>query len=613
MDNGLLKFVVCGSVDDGKSTLIGHILYDAKLIYLDQEESLALESKVVTDQQEIDYSLLLDGLMAEREQGITIDVAYRFFSTDNRSFIVADAPGHEEYTRNMAVGASFADLCLVVVDVTKGLSIQTKRHLRICALMGIQHFVFAVNKMDQVDYDEKRFREVRSDIRELMNELDYSTLAIIPVSALEGENLIRPSKKMPWNRSVNLLKYLEDIDVSGNDNESDDSFCMFVQRVSRSQEYGRGYQGEVSQGKISVGDTVTILPSKETTKVNGIMDADIQVDSASAGHAVSLFLEGEHDISRGNVIVKDRELEVGSLFQATLLWMADTSVMENSRFMMKLGTQKVPAKIMSIHHRIDPLTGNKEKAEKGEKNDFIVCDVLVDQKIVFERFRFNKDFGSFLLIDRVNHATVAAGVVEEKIDYRDNLFQQETDIDRELRQQLLHQRSVTLWMTGLSGAGKSTISNALEKRLYAEGYKTMSLDGDNIRLHLNQDLGFSDKDRNENIRRIAEVAKLMNDAGLITLTSFISPTSRMRQMAKEIIGDSFVEVYVKASIEECERRDVKGLYASARQGKIKDFTGIDSAFEEPVNPDIVVDTEQLSVDECVDAIYQAIIRRIRSK
>ena len=610
MENGLLKFVVCGSVDDGKSTLIGHILYDAKLIYLDQEESLALESKVVTEKKEIDYSLLLDGLMAEREQGITIDVAYRFFSTDNRSFIVADAPGHEEYTRNMAVGASFADLCLVVVDVNKGLSIQTKRHLRICALMGIQHFVFAINKMDQVNYDEKVFRQIRSEIRELMNELDYTSLAIIPVSALEGENLIKPSKKMPWNKGTNLLKYLETIDVSGQESESEESFSMFVQRVSRSKEFGRGYQGQVSQGVLKVGDTVTILPSKETTTVTRLLDTDQEVQSISKGQAVTICLEGEHDISRGNVIEKRDGLEVGSLFKATTLWMSDQQAKEGSRYLLKCGTQVVGVRIMRIHHRIDPLTGNHEEVDLGQKNDFIVCDIVLDHKIVFESFSSNKDFGSFLLIDRVDNTTVAAGVIEESITYRDDLFVQMTDITRKEREEKLGQKAITLWMTGLSGAGKSTISNELEKRLYTQGYQTMSLDGDNVRLRLNQDLAFSENDRNENIRRVAEVARLMNDAGLIVITSFITPTNAMRDMAKEIIGDSFVEIYVQASFEECEKRDVKGLYAKARKGQIPNFTGIGSDFEQPNQADIVIDTEKLSVEQSVDAIIEFIQNKI---
>ena len=611
MEKSLLKFVVCGSVDDGKSTLIGHILYDAKLLFLDQEKTLQLESKVLSDDNNIDYSLLLDGLSAEREQGITIDVAYRFFSTDKRSFIVADTPGHEQYTRNMAVGASFADLCLEVVDITKGLTIQTKRHLRICGLMGIQHFVFAVNKMDEVDYDENQFKQIRSEIRDLMSELDYLSLNIIPVSALKGENLIEASNKMPWYTGTNLLKYLETVDVSHKEDNDENSFCMFVQRVSRSNEYGRGYQGTISKGKIKIGDNVTILPSNETTTVKAILDCNEFVDNVSTGHACTIFLEGEYDISRGNVLTNNKYIEVGSMFKATVLWMDDEPIIENSRYMMKLGSQLVPTRIIKIHHRINPLTGKPELIEKGQKNDFVVCDCVLDHKIVFDKFSYNKDFGSFLLIDRINNATVGAGVVEEKINYRDQLFKQDIDITRNLREDKLNQNSLTLWLTGLSGAGKSTIANALEKRLYLEGFSTMSLDGDNIRLHLNQDLAFSEKDRIENIRRIAEVAKLMNDAGLITITSFISPTIKMREMAKEIIGDNYREIFIKASLEECERRDVKGLYASARQGKVQHFTGIDSTYEEPLNPYLIVDTEALSIDESVEKIYQAIINEIK--
>jgi len=604
MNNGLLKFITCGSVDDGKSTLIGHMLYDAKLLFADQERALALDSKVGSADGDIDYSLLLDGLMAEREQGITIDVAYRYFTTDNRSFIVADTPGHEEYTRNMAVGASFANLSVILVDASQGVLTQTRRHARICNLMGIEHFVFAVNKMDLVNYNQEQFKKIKKDIKILMAEFDYKTMKIIPLSAKKGDNVTVKSDQMPWYKGESLLTYLENVDVSEED--SNMGFTMPVQRVCRPNHEFRGFQGQIASGTISVDDTIVALPSRETAKVTKILIGDKDVDCAVKGQPVTICLDTEIDISRGCVIQKDNPLRTGSLFAASILWMDDKSLVAGRNFMLKLGTQQVTATVMNIKYKVDVNTGEEVYAEAIYKNEIAFCEISVGSKIVFDQFKNNRELGSLLLIDRITNMTSACGVVEHELARDNNLLWHNMDVTRELREQQLNQKACTLWMTGLSGAGKSTIANELEKRLFAMGKHTMLLDGDNVRMGLNKNLGFGEKDRIENIRRIAEVSKLMNDAGLIVLTSFISPYRSDRRNAKDIIGDRFIEVYVNTPIEECERRDVKGLYKAARAGQIADFTGVSSPYEAPEHPFVTVDTSVKSVEECVDAILDAI-------
>lgn len=606
MKNDLLKFITCGSVDDGKSTLIGHMLYDAKLLFADQKRALELDSKVGSAGGGIDYSLLLDGLMAEREQGITIDVAYRYFSTENRSFIVADTPGHEEYTRNMAVGASFASLSVILTDASQGVLVQTKRHARICHLMGIEHFVFAVNKMDLVHYSQERFQKIEKEIKILMAEFDYKSIKIIPLSATIGDNITKKSDKMPWYTKETLLEYLENVDVSRE--ASTEKFSMPVQRVCRPNHQFRGFQGQITSGKIAVGDQVSVLPSGEKAKVSEILQGDKSVNESKAGRGVTICLDTEVDVSRGCVLEKEYKLHVGSMFAASILWMDDNSLVAGKNFMLKIGTQTVPATIMKIKYKVDVNTGAEVYSETIYKNEIAFCEISTGSKIVFDEFHNNRDMGSLILIDRITNMTSACGVVEHSISREDNLTWHNMDITRELRQQHLNQKAVTVWMTGLSGAGKSTIANELEKRLFAMGKHTMLLDGDNVRMGLNKDLGFGEKDRIENIRRIAEVSKLMNSAGLIVLTSFISPYRLDRRRAKEIIGDSFIEVYVNAPLEECERRDVKGLYKAARAGKISDFTGISSPYEEPENPDVMVDTSKLSMEACVDEILQALER-----
>lgn len=600
----LLKFITCGSVDDGKSTLIGHMLYDAKLIFADQEKALELDSKIGNREGAIDYSLLLDGLMAEREQGITIDVAYRYFTTDNRSFIVADTPGHEEYTRNMAVGASFADLAVILIDATQGMLVQTRRHVRICSLMGIRHFVFAINKMDLVYYDQHRFEKIVKDIKRFLAEFSVDSLKIIPVSATEGDNITTPSSHMHWYTQDTLLSYLEQIEVS-NLSEGQE-FVMPVQRVSRPNHTFRGFQGQIETGEVRIGDEIQVLPSRETAHITGIHVADQSVESAQAGQPVTIQLDQEVDISRGCVLCRDSELEVSNMYTAQVLWMDDKPLLSGRNYWVKLGTKLLPASVMNIKYKIDVNTGDHVPAERIYKNELVVCDVMLSEKCAIYEFEKNKELGSFIFIDRITNMTSGCGVVQHTLRRSNNLVWQETDVTKQMRAEQKGQKTKTVWFTGLSGSGKSTLANAVEKRLVAMGKHTMLLDGDNIRMGLNRNLGFSEVDRVENIRRIAEVAKLMNDAGLIVLTAFISPYLKDRHNAKEIIGEDFFEVYVSTPLEECERRDVKGLYKKARQGKIPNFTGITSVYEKPVQPDLTIDTSQCSIEDAVEQIIQAI-------
>lgn len=600
--SGLLKFITCGSVDDGKSTLIGHMLYDAKLLFADQERALELDSKVGSRGGEIDYSLLLDGLMAEREQGITIDVAYRYFTTERRSFIVADTPGHEEYTRNMAVGASFADLAVILVDASQGVLTQTRRHTRICSLMGIKHFVFAVNKMDLIDFEQEKFQKIQKDIKVLLAEFEYSTAQMIPVSATEGDNITKRSVHMPWYTGKTLLDYLETINVK--ENPAETGFTMPVQRVCRPNHTFRGFQGQIESGSVSVGDAIKVLPSGESAKVTLIYEGDKEVQTSATGHAVTIQLDTEIDVSRGCVLIRDTSLNVNSMFAATLLWMDDVKLLPGRNFLLKLGTQSVPATIMKIRYKIDVNTGEEVYADAIYKNEIALCEISTASKLVFDEFEKNNALGSLILIDRVSHMTSACGIVEHTLNRENQLTWHNMDITRSFREEQLGQTAKTIWFTGLSGSGKPTLANELEKRLAAMGKHTMLLDGDNVRMGLNRNLGFREADRIENIRRIAEVSKLMNDAGLIVLTSFISPFAQDRQNAREIIGDAFMEVYVSTPMEECERRDVKGLYKKARNGELDHFTGVTSPYEVPQHADVVIDTSKFSVEACVDQILE---------
>ncbi|WP_240377974.1 adenylyl-sulfate kinase [Bacillus piscicola] len=601
----LLKFITCGSVDDGKSTIIGHMLYDAKLIFADQEKALELDSKVGSRGGEIDYSLLLDGLMAEREQGITIDVAYRYFTTDNRSFIVADTPGHEEYTRNMAVGASFADLAIILVDATKGVITQTKRHARICALMGIKHLVLAVNKMDLIEFDQRRFEEIKKDFTQLTHGFNLESVQVIPVSATEGDNVTKKSENTLWYNGLPLLPYLENVDVT---KEQQDSFILPVQRVSRPNHTFRGFQGQIEAGTISVGDEITTLPSNEKAKVKSILVADKEADSAIVGQPVTIQLDREVDVSRGNVLTTSSNIQVTDMFTSTILWMDDTKLVPGRNYLVKVGTKILPGTVMSIKHKIDINTGDHIPADKIFKNELVECDISLSENMVFDTFENNEALGGLILIDRVSNMTSACGVIEHSLRRSTNVVWQETDITREIRAQQKGQKPLTLWFTGLSGSGKSTLANAVEKRLVSLGHHTMLLDGDNVRHGLNKNLGFKESDRVENIRRIAEVAKLMNDAGLITLASFIAPYDSDRNNAREVIGKEYIEIYVSTSLEECEKRDVKGLYKKARAGEIPNFTGISSPYEAPKNPEIEIDTSKYTLEEATDYVVKEIMK-----
>lgn len=601
----LLKFITCGSVDDGKSTLIGHILYDAKLLFADQEKALELDSKVGNRGGEIDYSLLLDGLMAEREQGITIDVAYRYFTTDHRSFIVADTPGHEEYTRNMAVGASFADLSIILVDATKGVITQTKRHARICSLMGIKHLVLAVNKMDLVGYDQNRFNEIKEDFLQMTDEFNLESIQVIPVSATEGDNITKPSDNTPWYDGLALLTYLENVDVQKETEQ--DHFMMPVQRVSRPNHTFRGFQGQIEAGNVTVGDEIITLPSNEKAKVKSLLVTDQENDMATVGQPVTIQLDREVDVSRGNVLTTAEKMQVADMFTATILWMDDAPLVPGRNYFVKVGTKTLPGTVMAIKHKIDINTGEQLPADKIFKNELVACDISLTEDMVFDTFDKNEALGGFILMDRVTNMTSACGVIEHALRRSTNVVWQETDITRDIRAQQKRQKPLTLWFTGLSGSGKSTLANAVEKRLVANGYHTMLLDGDNVRHGLNKNLGFKESDRVENIRRIAEVAKLMNDAGLITLTSFISPYESDRENARDIIGEAYIEIYVSTPLEECEKRDVKGLYKKARAGEIPNFTGISSPYGAPENPAIAIDTSQYSLEEAMDYVVKQIM------
>lgn len=603
--NGLLRFITCGSVDDGKSTLIGHMLYDAKLLFADQKRALELDSKVGSREGMLDYSLLLDGLMAEREQGITIDVAYRYFTTQHRSFIVADTPGHEEYTRNMAVGASFADLAVILVDATQGILVQTRRHAHICGLMGIKYFVFAVNKMDLTGYDQEVYLKIQQEIQQLAEKLNLYSVEIIPVSATEGDNVTNKSENMPWYSGKALLDYLETVNVESGEQEQ--GFVMPVQRVCRPNHNFRGFQGQIEAGCIEEGDEVTVLPSGEKALAEKILILDKQAQMAFKGQAVTVQLNREIDVSRGCVLSKDAGIIVGNMFKASILWLDDAALVCGKNYLLKLGTKTISATVTSIKYKVDINSGEHMKTSELYKNEIAVCEFVLAEEIVYDTFKNHKELGCFILIDRLSNMTAACGVVEQELKHSDNLTWQKLDITRDIRAERMQQRPMTIWFTGLSGSGKSTLANELEKALHIRGKYTMLLDGDNIRMGLNKNLGFEEADRVENIRRIAEVSKLMNDAGLIVLTAFISPYESDRERAREIIGkENFIEVYVSTSLEECEKRDVKGLYRKARAGEIVNFTGISSPYEVPINPEIVVDTREKSLQETVEFVLQEI-------
>ena len=588
-EKSLLRFLTCGSVDDGKSTLIGRLLYDSQLVLDDQLASLKQESRNRSVGEEgIDFSLLVDGLSAEREQGITIDVAYRFFSTDKRKFIVADTPGHEQYTRNMATGASNADLALVLIDARKGVLTQTRRHSFILSLIGVKHVVLVVNKIDLVDYDQAVFDRIVAEYRAFAEPLGFTTLSAVPVSALRGDNILRQSDKTPWYKGAALVRYLEDIEVS--QDRSAQKFRFPVQWVNRPNLDFRGFSGTIASGVVKVGDEVLIASSRKPALVKTIVTMDGELASAVAGQAVTLVLDREVDISRGDVLSHPGETpEFSNQFQARLVWMNEEAAFPARSYLLKLGAQTVPATITDLKYRTNVNTLERSAATKIDLNEVATITIATDKPIAFDPYAENALTGGFILIDRLSNATLGAGTIEFGLRRAQNLTYQNFDVNREVRARMKGQDARIVWFTGLSGSGKSSIANLLEKRLTAEGRHVYILDGDNVRHGLNKDLGFTEAARVENIRRVAEVARLMADAGLVVLVSFISPFENERRLAREIAGEiDFTEVYVDTPLEVCEARDPKGLYKRARAGEIKNFTGIDSPFEPPGSSELVL-------------------------
>ena len=588
-DKSLLRFLTCGSVDDGKSTLIGRLLYDSQLILDDQLASLKKESHNRTVGEEgIDFSLLVDGLVAEREQGITIDVAYRFFSTDKRKFIVADTPGHEQYTRNMATGASNAELALVLIDARKGVLTQTRRHSFILSLIGVKHVVLVVNKIDLVDYEQATFDRIVAEYRAFAEPLGFKSLHAVPVSALRGDNILKQSPNTPWYRGEALVPYLETIDVS--EDRTAQTFRFPVQWVNRPNLDFRGFSGTVASGAVSVGDEVLIASSRKPAVVSRIVTMDGELNRAIAGQAVTLVLDREVDISRGDVLSHPGETpEYSNQVQARLIWMNEEAAFPGRSYLLKIGSQTVPAAITDLKFRTNVNTLEHTAATKIDLNEVATVTIATDKPIAFDPYATNALTGGFILVDRISNATLAAGTIEYGLRRAQNLTYQSFDVNREVRARMKGQTPRIVWFTGLSGSGKSSIANLLEKRLTAEGRHAYILDGDNVRHGLNKDLGFTEAARVENIRRVAEVARLMADAGLIVLVSFISPFEKERRLAREIAGDiDFTEVYVDTPLEVCEARDPKGLYKRARAGEIKNFTGIDSPFEAPDDPELVL-------------------------
>ncbi|VWC05031.1 sulfate adenylyltransferase subunit CysN [Burkholderia lata] len=606
----LLRFITCGSVDDGKSTLIGRLLYESNMLFDDQLTQLEADSKKVgTQGGELDFALLVDGLSAEREQGITIDVAYRFFATARRKFIVADTPGHEQYTRNMITGASTADLAVILIDVRKGVLTQTRRHSHLVALIGIKRVVLAINKMDLVDYDRAVFERIDADYRAFAAELGLAEIVSIPMSALRGDNVIAPSARMPWYAGLTLMQHLDTLPLAARVTR-DEPFRLPVQWVNRPHLNFRGYAGSIASGEIRVGERVRVLPSGKESRVASVITQGGESDIARAGDAVTLTLADEIDISRGDMIARaDAPPEVADQFEATLVWMHDEPLLPGRPYLVKLGTQTVGATCATPKYKIDVNTREHLAARTLALNEIGVCNLSFDRPVAFDPYDRNRHTGGFIVIDRFTNDTVGAGMLHFALRRAHNVHWQAVDVDRAARAAQKAQTPRIVWLTGLSGAGKSTIANLVEKRLHALGKHTYLLDGDNVRHGLNRDLGFTEADRVENIRRVAEVARLMLDAGLITLVSFISPFRAERDMARALAGpDEFVEVFVDTPLAVAEGRDPKGLYKKARRGELKHFTGIDSPYEPPAQPELRVDTVAESPEEAVDRIVAYLLR-----
>lgn len=610
-EKSLLRFITCGSVDDGKSTLIGRLLYESKMIFEDQLASLEADSKKSgTQGDQIDFALLVDGLASEREQGITIDVAYRFFSTEKRKFIVADTPGHEQYTRNMATGASTADLAIILIDARKGILTQTRRHSFIASSVGIRNVVLAVNKMDLVDYDQKTFNDIDVAYRAFAETLDADfNIMTIPLSALAGDNVVERGENLDWYSGPTLMQHLEDVAIDEVDQAM--PFRLPVQWVNRPNLDFRGFAGQIAGGTIKPGDKIKVLPSAKESTVKSIVTMDGELDEAVAGQSITLTLHDEIDISRGDLICKSEQpAEIGNQFEAKIIWMSDEKMFPGRTYIMKCGTTNAQATLATPKYKIDVNTMAHEATRNLTLNEIGICNISLDRSIAFDPYSSNRETGGFILIDKLSNATVGMGMLNFALRRSANVHWQATEVNKEARASIKNQKPVVLWFTGLSGSGKSTIANVLEKKLTSAGYHTMLLDGDNVRHGLNKDLGFTDTDRVENIRRVAEVSSLMVDAGLITLVSFISPFIAERRMARNMVKDGeFIEVYVDTPLSVAEERDVKGLYKKARAGEIKNFTGIDSAYEVPENADMTVNTTELTAEQSADAIIADLAKR----
>ncbi len=598
-----LRFITCGSVDDGKSTLIGRMLYEAQQIFEDQVASLRNDSKKMgTQGGDIDFALLVDGLAAEREQGITIDVAYRFFATDKRKFIVADTPGHEQYTRNMFTGASTADVAVILIDARQGVLTQTKRHSMICSALGIKHVVIAINKMDLVDYQQNTYDDIEADFRSFAETMNFETITPIPMAALKGDNVVTRSQNTAWYHGPTLLGFLESIETK--QSRISHPLRLPVQWVNRPNLDFRGFSGTIEAGIASVGQAIRVLPSGETATIESIVLFEDKLQQAETGQAVTVTLDREIDASRGDVIVAaDNPCEVSDQFEVQLVWMDQDPGFIGRTYWLKIGTHRVSAQITDIKYKININTSEHLSATQLELNDLCVVNLQVNHPIAFESFNDCPPMGSFILIDRISNQTVAAGMIDFALRRATNVHQQKLDVDKQARRHLNGHTSKVIWFTGLSGSGKSTIANALEIALHQQGIRTYILDGDNIRHRLNKDLGFTDADRIENIRRIAEVARLMVDAGVVVITAFISPFKAERDTARELFEQGeFVEVFVDTPLELAESRDPKGLYQKARKGEIPNFTGINSPYEIPENPDFHLQTESKDIETLVQEL-----------
>lgn len=609
-EKSLLRFITCGSVDDGKSTLIGRMLYESHMLFDDQLSSLKTDSKKIgTQGEEIDFALLVDGLAAEREQGITIDVAYRFFSTDKRKYIVADTPGHEEYTRNMATGASTADVAIILVDAEQGVLTQTRRHSFIVSMVGVKNVLLAINKLDLVEYSQQVYDDIVSEYREFADSaLNLESITPVPISALMGDNVVNKSENTPWFNGQTIMQYLETVEVSNQ--KALQSFRMPVQWVNRPNSKFRGFSGLIASGEINTGDEVRILPGGNTSHIKSIVTWEGELPKAKVGKSVTITLEDEIDVSRGDIIALSSDpCGEADQFQARILWMNNDAMMPGRQYLLKSSTQSATLTLGKLKHRIDVNTLDHLPAKTLELNEIGVCNISLDKRIAFDSYDDNQTMGGFIIVDRLSNNTVGMGLIDFALRRSENIHWQKMDVSQDSRAEQKSQTPRIIWFTGLSGSGKSSIANILEKKLQSLGKHTITLDGDNIRHGLNRDLGFTEADRVENIRRVGEVAKLMLNSGLICITSFISPFESERAMARSLVSENeFVEVFVDTPLSVCEERDVKGLYAKARSGEIPNFTGISSPFEGPKNPEIRIDTTKISAEEAANQIIEFITK-----